>query len=196
MINKYIFDYRLVLKEDPSFKKFVNINIEKNPTEQHDEEYPYQPFGRPATPETNNETENEIIEFAHDKESVSSDYLRRDLRPFNIDSWADAQEEASINKVELKQEYINPPNPNYNSSVLQLPPPNRFLLPESEAWQGEYTLYKFNNSHVFDANDFICIMNKYRFSQIDHFIRLQHAVYRFDRKRITQKLNNYIRLEK
>jgi len=183
MINEYIFDYRLVLEEEPSFEKFLNIgNIGIKESSIERLEY-RNPIEEPITKLINDdESENEIIGFVHNKESDYKQNMDPMLTNANSNSWVKAREEEFSKKVELKQEYIDIPNHNYNPSILQLLPPNRFLLPGSKVWQGEYTLYNFTNSHIFDINNFICWINKYRFSQRDHFIRLQHAVYRFDRK--------------
>jgi len=195
MLNKYIFDYRLVLEENPLFEKFVDVrDTIDNLKERYNERY-YADQVNNTRKENDSESENDIIDFVHDKENM-------DVSLDETDAWINALRDNDNNKnireVNLKPEYVDAPNPNYNSSVLQLLPPNRFLLPGSGTWQGEHTFYKFtgsdtHNNNPYDYNRYVCLIQKHRFSKKDHFIRLQKAMYRFDRKRnVTSELKKHL----
>jgi len=198
MINKYVFDYQLVLEENPLFEKFVDVkDTIDNLKERYSERY-YADQVNNTKKENNSESENDIIDFVHDKENMDVDLDETDAW---INDLRDNDNNKNIREVNLKPEYIDAPNPNYNSSVLQLLPPNRFLLPGSRTWQGEYTFYNFEHtfynftsSNIYDNNNFICLIHKHRFSKKDHFIRLQKTVYRFDRKRnvISERKKHFI----
>jgi len=194
MINKYIFDYRLVLDEDPSFEKFVDIRTIGNPEEHYDRGYRANPFADIKSTDINEE-ENDIIDFVHSKDDEgvykrADEYAHIDDYAHNMPFKTDNQK---ITEVKLKPEYVDMPNANYKASALQLPPPNRFLLPGSKVWQGEHTFYEFTGSNIYDDDNSICLIQKHRFSKKDHFIRLQKTVYRFDRKRnVTSEIKKYL----
>lgn len=192
MINEYIFDYRLVLEEDLSFEKFVDVrDTVDNLEERYNERY-YTDQINNTRKENNSESENDIIDFVHDKENIDVGLNETDAW---INTLRDNNDNKNIREVNLKPEYVDAPNPNYNYSIPQLLPPNRFLLPGSRTWQGEHTFYIFAGSgnNTYDNNKYICLIQKYRFSKKDHFIRLQKAVYRFDRKRnVTSEMKKYL----
>jgi len=192
--NKLYFDYRLVLKEDPSFKAFVDIEAPLQPERCAD---PFDPPHRENALlnrqliETDSEIENEIIEFVHDKIKDTPQNTIEMVDEVDIGE-AVPFDRYAFRKVQLKKKYEDPPNPNYDSSILQLTIPNRFLLPGSEAWQGDDTLYIYE---VIDDQKFVSRLRKFRFSQGDHFIRLQRATYRFDRKRnATNEIKKYLNI--
>jgi hypothetical protein len=191
MENEYIFDYQLVLEEDPSFRRFVKcISIKSiqeceqtltnklNNVKTEAGVYRSRYYGE-ITPET--EADNDIIKFAHDENIDTINTPVLDFRS-EVELSIDPEDDEVVT---LKEEYEDPPNPSFNPAVLQLLPPNRFLKEGSRSWQGEDTLYKFNASDATRDNDknFITIIKKYRFSHYSPFIRLQHASYRFNRRR-------------
>ena len=185
MRNNYIFDYRLVLEEDPSFEKFVNV-------ETIDDTKNIRYYTDPLE-ETNdnNEEDKDIINLVHDKEEQNTNGFGN--AAYNDIHALRADENVVIKDVSLKPEYHNVPFVKYDTSIPLLPPPNRFLLQGSESWQGEYTFYRFNSSAKYDSCKFVSLIHKYRFSQKDNFIRLQKTVYRFDRKQnVTSEMKKYL----
>ena len=177
-MNIYLFDYRLVLAEDPHYGRFLDrevIEPESGPRVRRDE----LTYAVRNTEDT--EVENDIIDFVHDGSAAPLNTLDA----AEEDAY-DADESFDIKPIEvvtLKKEYEDPPNPDFNPNTLALPPPNRFLLPGSKVWQGEDTLYKFTKSTGYHEQNFIYFIQKYRFSQAENKIRLQKTIYRFDKKR-------------
>jgi len=183
-MNTYCFDYRLVLAEDPSFEKFVDIDRSEFELDTR-----RRPIEREQTTRYRGyygaEAESDIIDFVHDGSATKKNALE-DAQ------WTDmckAFPDEIIEKVTIKKEYENPPNPNFDPSILALPVPNRFLLSESKVWQDEDTLYIFSRGIHFDESKFISSFTKYRFAQSEDKIRLFHTSYRFDRKKnVTREL--------
>ena len=61
MINKYIFDYRLVLEEDPSLEKFVDVKTIDNLEERYDRGYRANPFADIKSTDINEEENDKNI---------------------------------------------------------------------------------------------------------------------------------------
>jgi len=189
-MNFYSFDYRLVLDEDPHYGRFLDreaIEPESRPRTRREEL-----IGAVRSTE-DTEAENDIIDFVHDGSAAPLN------APDTTEEHAyDADESFDVKPIEvvtLKEEYENPPNPDFNPNTLALPPPNRFLLPGSKVWQGEDTLYTFTRSTGYHERNFIYFLQKYRFSQAENKVRLQKTIYRFDRKRnVTSEMKKHFQM--
>jgi len=185
-LNKYVFDYNLVLKEDPTFEEFIEYGPQPgNQTEDGDTpgDTPFGSLCREVVTNIkshNSVEENEIIDFVHNKD----DEERPDWDAVDLNSnWhtRNAQRLKTQLIVNLKSEYENPANPNYDPSIPQLLPPNRFLKEGSEIWMGNDTLYLF---HKYEEHiGYVSLINKYRFSLYHPFIRLISTQYWFDRSK-------------
>lgn len=183
-LNKYVFDYGLVLKEDPTFEKYIEYEQEEN--EEVTEESLCRELianirARDGTEQENAE-EDEIIDFVHDKDDGNKKFDLDDVD--DNCNWSKHSKKTPQSTVNLKREYENPPNPNYDPSILQLLPPNRFLKTGSKIWLGDDTFYCFCDSydHVGEKRgEFISAIARYHFSYHPPFIRLIDTVYWFDR---------------
>lgn len=175
--NKYVFDYELVVKEDPTFEKFIEHYQEPEMGMYHmNRSSPI-----PATTE-----EHDIIDFVHDKDDQTETGIlpRGQAQEACYDDWGEEDSPAPQIEVKLKEEYKDPPNPNYDPTILQLLPPNRFLKGESRIWMGDDTLYSFidpSSPYGPIRRKFITTIHKYRFSHYPPFVRLIEAIYWFDR---------------
>jgi len=202
LLNKYVFDYALVLKEDPTFEKFIEYEQEEGridigcgtPFDQ-EEQIPtesslYQEVienlraqvGTTGTAEKENVEENEIINFVHDKDGNQGqdwELMEGELQHTRREPTTSPTPQPT---VRLKPEYEDPPNPNYDPSILQLLPPNRFLKEGSKVWLGDNTLYEFSTYDT-ERPDHISLITKHSFSHYHPFIRLIVAYYWFDRSK-------------
>jgi len=196
-LNEYVFDYGLVLKEDPTFEKFIEyeeLELELDENQIPTEASLYQEVvnnlrarcGTTGTSQKENEEEEEIIDFVHDNhdEGGNQDF-DLDITDAIEPTGAYLKTSKSQPIVNLKPEYENPPNPNYDPSILQLLPPNRFLKRGSEVWMGEDTFYSFSHYRSRDNNPYISTINRYHYSYKPPFIRLISSVYWFDRSKNT-----------
>jgi len=203
VLNKYVFDYGLVLKEDPTFEKFIEYEQEEEEERIPTEASLYEEVignirarvGTTGTAEKENVEENEIIDFVHDKDDNKELDYDWDL----IEGAEDTAEPRtgpctgierskvpkSQPRVHLKPEYENPPNPNYDPSIPQLLPPNRFLKEGSKVWMGEDTFYSFHHYRSRDNNPHVSTVNRYHYSYKPPFIRFINSVYWFDRSKNT-----------
>lgn len=199
-LNKYVFDYGLVLKEDPSFEKFIEYEQE---VDNNDEGLlgalnPERRIGAVTQPRYGTTTtekrkekaeEKEIIDFVHDKDSKDPDWFDRavdEIEPhIGIEPTTPFKALKSQSMVKLKPEYEDPPNPNYDPSIPQLLPPNRFLKESSEIWMGEDTFYRFHIYPSQDGNPHISTINRYHYSYQLPFIRFLDTTYWFDRSKNT-----------
>lgn len=176
-MNFYSFDYRLVLDEDPDYKRFVDIETFCHDYIESVEEEPVNDLRR----KEDTEAENDIINFVHDGSADTTN--PRDLLGDSACEINESFDNEPTEVVTLKEEYENPPNPDFDPSILALPPPNRFLLAGSKVWRDEDTLYQFDRASSRSERRFISSFQTYRFSQSGNKIRLTKATYRFDRKR-------------
>lgn len=185
-INKYVFDYKLVAKEDPTFEKFITREKYSQGLLSDMYEDVIQSEKEEVTT-TGKAEEDEIINFVHDKDKDrAQDACRQDWNRTSIEIMDSNQGQSlhstpPTDRVYLKEEYRDPPNPDYNPNILQLPPPNRFLKGRSKIWSDENTLYSFDPGPEMGHHDFVNIVHRYRFSHNPPFIRLQEALYWFDR---------------
>lgn len=192
VLNKYIFDYALVLKEDPTFEKFIEYEQEEEKERIPTESTAYQevvanlrarnhnPFAEESKPE-----ENEIIDFVHDEDSKDPDWFDRAADAIGIEPAAHSIAPKPQPMVKLKSEYEDPPNPNYDPSIPQLLPPNRFLKEGSEVWMGENTFYHFHPYNSRDKDSHVSTISRYHYSYQLPFIRLLDTTYWFDRSKNT-----------
>lgn len=175
-MNFYNFDYRLVLTEDPDYERFVDKELFWPDNLESVEEEPASVLRR----KEGTEAENDIIDFVHDGSAAPSNTCDERHGPHYDPEQEVPSEPTEV--VTLKEEYENPPNPNFDPSILALPPPNRFLLAGSRVWRNDDTMYQFDRSSSRNARKFISSLQTYRFSQSGNKIRLTKATYRFDRK--------------
>ena len=196
MQNEYVFDYGLVLKEDPTFEKFiqyeqVGIELEKELAGRRAVAIPEDQADDLAIIRGDTKEEKGIIDFVHDASDKAIDSLEPgpDLNMLNAavdghNMYRQSSEALTPQPiVNLKPEYEDPPNPNYDPSIPQLLPPNRFLKEGSKIWMGSDVFYCF---HTYPSRDkeqgkSISVIARYHFSRKLPFIRLIHTKYWFDR---------------
>ena len=187
-MNKYVFDYKLVLAECPKYGLFLRKEL----IEEDIEENPYRPGLREPMDDDDirgqriTEAESDIINFVHDG---SANEIHR--RRINMEDELAATNSGTKYSVYLKEKYrLDPPNPNFDPSIPALPPPNRFLDNDSRIWLNENTYYRLQDDR---SAEFISIIHKYKFSHVGNKIRLIRAQYRFDRKKnYTADLKKYL----
>lgn len=175
MLNKYVFDYQLVVEEDPTFEKFIEYKECHRPTPPPTTNEPPEPINQ-DTCQNNTQEENEIINLIH-SEADNADWAFLNGHD-GEDIECDGSKE--VIPLSLKPEYEDPPNPNYDPSVLQLLPPTRFLKEGSKIWLGEDTFYSFSQDEN-RKHQTISRIIRHHFSHHPPFVRLIRTRHWFNR---------------
>ena len=205
-VNKFEFDYRLVLAEDPSYEKFLiitpitkTVNIEQ--LERITDDLPDAIMGNTTRGENFTEEELEILRESTERElkqtteeipAYSYTCKRNIIKPKKYGKNERFHKGKSFNELLITLDSEKCLKGTQNLDIPALPPPKRFLDAGSSMWCSPYVVYKditplyVDDYTPKDADNKWAIykMSKYLLSIKGPLVRLVSVTYRFD------KLNN------
>lgn len=184
---KYIFDYKLVAKEDESYNQFIKFSS----TPEHSTNLIHRTQENPAcTYKGLSEEDLAIIR------ETTSDVMKEKQKKqsYEISPFRELSEERDDDHmvVSLKEEYLSSTKTS-NLNLPALPPPNRFLTAGSHFWTGFNKYYYITSFWGRDTSNEL--LQTIRLVKRGNFLRYIKSYYVFNReKNITTELKKTLRL--